>query len=162
MAAEHELTPGSYIGHHLAFREVRVAEGPFWVLNIDTVLTSVGLGIIGIGFLWWVVRGATAGVPNTRQALVEVLCDFVDRQAKDIFHGDRRFIAPTALTVGLWVLLPGAVDDGRRRRRRRHLRHPARCDLGALPHPDRAAAGLHLHDADHRVHLDGARKPLIN
>src|SRR5947209_13154475 len=110
MAAEHELTPGSYIGHHLAFREVRVAEGPFWVLNIDTVLTSVGLGIIGIGFLWWVVRGATSGVPNTRQALVEVLCDFVDNQAKDIFHGDRRFIAPTALTVGLWVLLMNAMD----------------------------------------------------
>src|SRR5947209_1881239 len=110
MAAEHELTPGSYIGHHLAFREVRVAEGPFWVLNIDTVLTSVGLGIIGIGFLWWVVRGATSGVPNTRQALVEVLCDFVDRQAKDIFHGDRRFIAPTALPVGLWVLLMNSMD----------------------------------------------------
>src|SRR5882672_10364703 len=55
MAAEHALTPGSYIGHHLAFREVRVGEGPFWVLNIDTLLTSLVLGIIGIGFLWWVV-----------------------------------------------------------------------------------------------------------
>ena len=110
MAAEHELTPSSYIGHHLAFREVQVGEGPFWVLNIDTLLTSVGLGIIGIGFLWWVVRGATSGVPNRRQALVEVLCDFVDRQARDIFHGDRRFIAPLALTVGLWVLLMNAMD----------------------------------------------------
>ena len=29
-----------------------------------------------------------------------------------------------------------------------------------LPHPDRRAAGLHLHDADHRLHLDGARAPL--
>ena len=110
MAAEHALTPGSYIGHHLAFREIRVGEGPFWVLNIDTLLTSVGLGIIGIGFLWWVVRGATSGVPNRRQAFVEVLCDFVDKQAKDIFHGDRRFIAPTALTVGLWVLLMNSMD----------------------------------------------------
>jgi len=110
MAAEHELTPSSYIGHHLAFREVQVGEGPFWVLNIDTLLTSVGLGIIGIGFLWWVVHGATSGVPNRRQALVEVLCDFVDRQARDIFHGDRRFIAPLALTVGLWVLLMNAMD----------------------------------------------------
>ena len=110
MAAEHALTPGSYIGHHLAFREIRVGEGPFWVLNIDTLLTSVGLGIIGIGFLWWVVRGATSGVPNRRQAFVEILFEFVDNQAKDIFHGDRRFIAPTALTVGLWVLLMNAMD----------------------------------------------------
>ena len=30
-----------------------------------------------------------------------------------------------------------------------------------LPHPDRRAAGLHLHDAHHRLHLDGARAPLI-
>ena len=29
--------------------------------------------------------------------------------------------------------------------------------LGDLPHPDRRAAGLHLHDADHRLHRDGAR-----
>jgi F-type H+-transporting ATPase subunit a len=57
-----------------------------------------------------VVRGATSGVPNKRQAFVELLCDFVDRQARDVFHGDRRFIAPTALTVGLWVLLMNAMD----------------------------------------------------
>jgi F-type H+-transporting ATPase subunit a len=110
MATEHALTPGSYIGHHLAFREVQVADGPFWVLNIDTLITSVALGIAGIGFLWWVVRGATSGVPNKRQAFVEVLYDFVDRQAKDIFHGDRSFIAPTALTVGFWVLLMNTMD----------------------------------------------------
>ncbi len=56
------------------------------------------------------VRGATAGVPNKRQAFVELAVEFVDNQAKDIFHGDRKFIAPTALTVGLWVLLMNAMD----------------------------------------------------
>src|SRR5262245_21057322 len=110
MAAEQALTPGSYIGHHLTFHEVKLGEGPFWVLNLDTLATAVGLGILGIGLIWWVVRGATSGVPNRRQAFVEILCEFVDRQAKDIFHGDRRFIAPTALTVGLWVLLMNAMD----------------------------------------------------
>ena len=30
-----------------------------------------------------------------------------------------------------------------------------------LPHPDRRAAGVHLHDADRRLHRDGARAPLI-
>src|SRR6185436_635878 len=33
--------------------------------------------------------------------------------------------------------------------------------MGAVPHPDRPAAGIHFHDADHRLHLDGARTPLI-
>ena len=41
------------------------------------------------------------------------------------------------------------------------LRLRARPGLGDLPHPDRRAAGLHLHDAHHRLPLDGARAPLI-
>jgi F-type H+-transporting ATPase subunit a len=110
MAAEHELTPSSYIGHHLAFLQHPVGEGSFWTLNVDSLLTSVLLGIVSLGLLWWVVRGATAGVPNKRQAFVELLCDFVDGQAKDMFHGDRKFVGPLALTVGLWVLLMNAMD----------------------------------------------------
>jgi len=110
MAAEKELTPTSYIGHHLTFFQHPVGEGSFWMLNVDSFVTAVLLGFVGVGFLWWVVRGATSGVPNKRQAFVEILCDFVDRQARDIFQGDRKFIAPTALTVGLWVLLMNAMD----------------------------------------------------
>src|SRR5438034_6780415 len=63
-----------------------------------------------LGFLRWGVARATSGVADKRQAFVEILFEFVDNQAKDIFHGDRRFIAPTALTVGLWVLLMNAMD----------------------------------------------------
>ena len=109
MAAE-QLTPGSYIGHHLAFLEHSLGDSPFWRLNLDSLLTSLVLGVVGLGLIWWVVRGATSGVPNKRQAFVELLCEFVDRQAKDVFHGDRGFIAPAALTVGLWVLLMNAMD----------------------------------------------------
>ncbi|MBI2223442.1 MAG: F0F1 ATP synthase subunit A, partial [Betaproteobacteria bacterium] len=79
-------------------------------LNVDTLVTSVLLGILGIGFLWWVVRGATAGVPNKRQAFVELAVGFVDEQVKGVFHGDRRFIAPLALTVFVWVLLMNSMD----------------------------------------------------
>jgi F-type H+-transporting ATPase subunit a len=111
MAAEQEaLTPSSYIGHHLSFLQHPVGEGSFWTLNLDSLITSALLGIVGIGFIWWVVRGATSGVPNKRQAFVELACEFVDKQARDVFHGDRSFIAPTALTVGLWVLLMNAMD----------------------------------------------------
>ncbi|HUL93480.1 MAG TPA: F0F1 ATP synthase subunit A [Burkholderiales bacterium] len=110
MAAEHELTPSSYIGHHLTFLEQPVGQGGFWTINLDSLITAAILGILGIGFLWWVVRGATSGVPNKRQAFVELACDFVDKQAKDIFTGDRKFIAPVALTVFVWVLLMNAMD----------------------------------------------------
>jgi len=73
---------------------------------------SALLGVLGIGFLWWVVRGATAGVPGKRQAFVELLIGFIDDQAKGIFHhGDRnKFVAPAALTVFVWVLLMNSMD----------------------------------------------------
>ncbi len=110
MAASQELTPTSYIGHHLSFFEKPLGDGPFWTLHLDTLVTAVILGVIGTGALWWVVRGVTAGVPGKRQALVELLVEFVDEQVKGIFGGDRRFIAPAALTVFLWVLLMNAMD----------------------------------------------------
>jgi F-type H+-transporting ATPase subunit a len=111
MAAEKELTPTEYISHHLTNLTASAGDGSFWTLHVDTLVTSVVLGILGIGSLWWVVRGATAGVPNKRQAFVELAMDFVDNQVKAIFYGDRHtFVAPVALTVVVWVLLMNAMD----------------------------------------------------
>lgn len=109
-AAGEELTPTSYIGHHLTNRTISLGDGPFWTLHLDTWLTAVFLGILGFGFLWWIARGATAGVPTKRQAFVEMLFDFVDDQVKGIFHGNRAFVGPLALTVFVWVLLMNAMD----------------------------------------------------
>lgn len=105
------LTPTSYISHHLSFLQEPVGNGSFWVLHVDTIVTSLILGILAFGFLWWVVRGATSGVPGRRQAFVELAVEFVDDQVKGIFHGDRHaFVAPAALTVFVWVLLMNAMD----------------------------------------------------
>src|SRR5712671_5112268 len=110
MAAE-ESGSSDYIQHHLTNQTVSLGHDPFWTLNIDTLATSLALGIIGFGFIWWVVRGATSGVPNKRQAFVELAIDFIDGEVKSIFHGDRRaFVAPAALTVGVWILLMNAMD----------------------------------------------------
>jgi F-type H+-transporting ATPase subunit a len=112
MAAGTELTPSQYIQHHLTFLQKPIGEGGFWTINVDTVVTAALLGVLGLGFLWWVVRGATAGVPGKRQAFVELLIEFIDDQVKGIFHhGDRnRFVAPAALTVFVWVVLMNAMD----------------------------------------------------
>jgi F-type H+-transporting ATPase subunit a len=112
MATGTELTPASYIQHHLTFFAKPVGEGGFWTLHVDSLVTALLLGVIGIGSIWWVVRGATSGVPNKRQAFVELLVGFVDEQVKGIFQrGDRnKFIAPAALTVFVWVILMNAMD----------------------------------------------------
>jgi F-type H+-transporting ATPase subunit a len=109
--AEHALTPSNYIAHHLSFNAQSVGDGSFWILHVDTLVTSVILGLLVMGMVWWVARGATAGVPTKRQAFVELVFGFVDDQVKNIFHGNRHsFIAPTALTVFLWVFAMNAMD----------------------------------------------------
>ncbi|HYX66308.1 MAG TPA: F0F1 ATP synthase subunit A [Burkholderiales bacterium] len=112
MAVANELTPSEYIQHHLTSFTKPFGEGGFWSLNVDSFIVGILLGVVGVGFIWWVVRGATSGVPGRRQAAVEWLIDFVDEQAKGIFHhGDRhRFVAPLALTVFVWVVLMNAMD----------------------------------------------------
>lgn len=111
MATEQALTPSEYITHHLTFNAKPIGDGSFWMLNYDSLIMSVILGVLVMGLIWWVARGATSGVPSKGQAFVELVFSFVDEQVKNIFHGDRHsFIAPTALTVFLWVLAMNAMD----------------------------------------------------
>jgi F-type H+-transporting ATPase subunit a len=105
-----EPSASSYIGHHLTNRTVSFGDSSFWTLHLDTLMTSALLGVITFGFLWLVVRGATASVPGKRQAFVELAVGFVDNQVKGIFHGKRGFITPLALTVFAWVILMNAMD----------------------------------------------------
>lgn len=109
-AAEHALTPSSYIGHHLTFNAQPLGDGAFWALHVDTLVTSLVIGALCFGFLRWIVRGATAGVPNRRQAFVELAVEFVNNQVRSIFHGEMHFVAPLALTVFVWVFFMNAMD----------------------------------------------------
>lgn len=109
-ATEHVMTPATYIEHHLSFLRKPVGEGGFWVLHADTLVTSIILGTIIFGFLWWVVRGATSGVPGKRQAFVELCVEFVNEQVTGIFNKSFTFVAPLALTVFVWVLAMNAMD----------------------------------------------------
>ncbi|APV49156.1 F0F1 ATP synthase subunit A [Betaproteobacteria bacterium GR16-43] len=110
MAAQYQ-NPSEYISHHLTFMSKPVAEGGFWMLNVDSFVVSILLGFVGIGFFYWIAKGATAGVPTKRQAFVEICFDFVTEQVRGIFHGDpHKFVAPLALTVFVWVLLLNSMD----------------------------------------------------
>ncbi|MGZ5581676.1 MAG: F0F1 ATP synthase subunit A [Usitatibacter sp.] len=110
MAAE-TLTPSEYIGHHLTFFSKPIGDGGFWTLNLDSLIVSLILGLVSLGFFWWIAKGATSGVPNKRQAFAEICFTFIDDQVKGIFHGDRsKFVAPLAFTVGVWVLLMNSMD----------------------------------------------------
>lgn len=110
MAAQYQ-NPSEYIGHHLTFATKPLGEGGFWTLNVDSLIVSVVLGFVGLGFFWWVAKGATSGVPGKRQAFVELCFNFITSQVRGIFHGDpHKFVAPLALTVFVWVILMNSMD----------------------------------------------------
>lgn len=104
-------TPTEYITGHLTHLAKPVAEGGgFWTVHWDTVITTLVVGALAFGFLWIVVRGATAGVPGRRQAVVELLVDFVNDQAKSIYHGASKLVAPLALSTFVLVLVLNSMD----------------------------------------------------
>ena len=107
-----EATDGltEYIQHHLTHNTVQFGPTPFWSVNIDSLLVSAIVGGLCLLWFWSHARKATAGVPGKGQAFVELVLDFVDGQVKDVFHGDRKFIAPLALTIFLWVFMMNAMD----------------------------------------------------
>jgi F-type H+-transporting ATPase subunit a len=110
MAAAYQ-NPSEYINHHLTFFSHPIGEGGFWTLNVDSLIVGIITGVVGLGFFYWVARGATTGVPNKRQAFVEIIFLEIDKSVRGIFHGDpNKFVAPVALTVFVWVLLMNAMD----------------------------------------------------
>ena len=96
-----------YIVHHLTHNQVEVAGQGF---HLDSWVIALGLGLLACLLLWSQARKATSGVPSKGQAFVELIVEFVDGQVKDVFHGDRRFIAPLALTIFMWVFFMNAMD----------------------------------------------------
>ena len=109
-AAQHAAGPANsteYITHHLT--HFKVGEG-FWSLHVDTLFMSVLLGLVTIAMFYSAARKATSGVPGKWQAFVEMVCEFIDTTVKEVFHLDRRFLAPMALTIFVWVFLMNAMD----------------------------------------------------
>ena len=99
-----------YIEHHLTHGTRAVGEGGFWTVHWDSLLVGAVVGGLVLLYFWSKARKATAGVPSKGQAFVEILVEFVDGQVKDVFHGNRAFIAPLALTIFLWVFVMNAMD----------------------------------------------------
>ena len=121
MSTGHEAAAGApnageYVLHHLAnfnssgHPQTQMVD--FSIINYDTVFFSVLLGAIGLFCMWMIARKSTSGVPGRAQAALEILVEMVGNQAKAIVHNEqsRRFIAPLALPVFVWVFLLNSMD----------------------------------------------------
>ena len=113
-------TAGEYIQHHLQHLQMNFSFESakqksivdFSLFNLDSVFFSVVLGALACFLLWLAARRATAGVPGRFQALVEILYEMVDNQAKSLIRNarSRKLVCPLALTVFVWIFLMNAMD----------------------------------------------------
>jgi F-type H+-transporting ATPase subunit a len=109
-----------YIPHHLTHLRYDMAKGDwthetdgivnFHMINVDSLLMGALLGLVFLAIFYRAARKATTGVPGKFQAFVELVVEFVDGQVKEVFHGDRRFLAPLALTIFVWIVLMNTMD----------------------------------------------------
>jgi F-type H+-transporting ATPase subunit a len=116
MATGHAPTASEYVIHHLThFNTTGHAQKDVvdWsVINIDSMFWSIVLGLLTIFILWRAASRATSGVPGRFQGFVEMMVEMVADQAKGIVHSaeSRKFVAPLALTVFVWIFLMNFMD----------------------------------------------------
>ncbi len=120
-AKDEVLTSSAYIQHHLTNAKMCTVDGEFafnyacsdagfWTWHIDSLLFSVGLGVLFLFAFYKIGRKATTGVPGKLQCFVEMLVEFVNDSVKDSFHGRSPVIAPLALTIFVWIFLMNFMD----------------------------------------------------
>jgi F-type H+-transporting ATPase subunit a len=114
MATAHAPTASEYIVHHLSFLTNKKQDGlvDWSVFHLDTLFFSISLGLLAVFVLARLASRATSGVPGRFQAAVEIVIEMVADQAKGIVHSpeSRKFVAPLALTVFVWIFLMNAMD----------------------------------------------------
>ncbi|MCK9259510.1 MAG: F0F1 ATP synthase subunit A [Azoarcus sp.] len=109
-------TASEYVVHHLTHlnstghAQKNIVD---WsVINLDSMFYSISIGLLTVFLLWLAARKATSGVPGRFQGFVEMMVEVVADQAKGIIHSaeSRKFVAPLALTVFVWIFLMNAMD----------------------------------------------------
>ena len=116
MATGNAPTSSEYVIHHLGHLnntghpQENIID--FGIINIDSVLVAAALGALTVFLLSLAARRATSGVPGRFQGFIELLVEMVADQAKGIVHSaeSRKFVAPMALTVFVWIFLMNAMD----------------------------------------------------
>jgi len=83
---------------------------PFMQIHLDTMLTTIIVAGLLVGFSIWLSRRLTDGAPSGAQNFMESVVGFVDDTVRDNFPVHNPFIAPLALTVFIFIFLMNCLD----------------------------------------------------
>jgi F-type H+-transporting ATPase subunit a len=104
-------------GHVLEHETWTLAHSPqeakdmgFWSYNVDTLGWSIFLGIVFTFLFHRIAKKTSTGAPTGFHNFVEMVVEFVNKNVKDIFHGESDLIAPLALTIFVWIVLMNTMD----------------------------------------------------
>ena len=107
-------TASEYIVHHLTHLntsgEAQKSVVDFSLINLDTVVISVVLGLLMAGLLRAAASRVTSGVPGRFTGAIESLVEFVHEQTRSIVKGNHAMIAPLALTSFVWIVFMNLMD----------------------------------------------------
>src|SRR5579862_2810175 len=115
MSESGATSSGQYIQHHLEhltfnLKTFSLGDGSgMWVLNLDTMIISLFIGLLIIGLLRFVATRMKER-PGKLQNMVEIVIEFVRDAVHEIYHHKSTFIPSLALTIFLWVFLMNAMD----------------------------------------------------
>jgi len=128
MASENgELTGAGYINHHLtnltygkfpdghwglAHGAEEAASMGFMAIHLDSMIWSLGLGLIMFWIMRSVAKGFSADKPSKIQCFVEPLFDMAQDSKDSTFtkSAKNEWIAPMALTIFIWVFYMNLMD----------------------------------------------------
>jgi len=82
----------------------------FWSINVDSMLFSIGLGLLFVWMFRKAAKTATAGVPGGWQNFVEWVIEFIDDSVRGSFSGKNMLVAPLALTIFMWIFFMNLMD----------------------------------------------------
>lgn len=82
----------------------------FNAIHVDSMLWSLGLGIIFLILFRWGASKAHSGVPGGLLNFIEFIIEFIDNTVKDAFQYKSRYVAPLAMTIFVWVFLMNLMD----------------------------------------------------
>jgi F-type H+-transporting ATPase subunit a len=99
-----------YIVHHLQHLQLKVGEGAFMTINIDSVFFKFMMIALFLLVFLRVARRSTSGVPGKLQCAIEMVVEMVDGLVKETFHGKSKLVAPLALTIFVLTFLMNFMD----------------------------------------------------
>ena len=94
----------------MAHGAVEASAMGFNAIHVDSMMWSIGLGVLFCWLFRRVAKKAESGVPSGMVNAFEMIVEFVDNTVRDTFHGRNKLVAPLALTIFVWVFLMNLTD----------------------------------------------------